>query len=98
MDHCREPRPRHQLSGICRWLALWAWRVNEIEKHPERLHEDFIVPVSAVVMAAWPCRKKIGARRTLVLCRCVSVTMRRRMANRRTLKTLSLWALAYGVM
>ena len=31
--------------------------VNEIEKHPERLHEDFIVPVSAVFMAAWPCRK-----------------------------------------
>jgi Rap1a immunity proteins len=31
--------------------------VKEIEKHPELLHEDFIVPVSAVVMAAWPCRK-----------------------------------------
>jgi hypothetical protein len=31
--------------------------VAEIEKHPERLHEDFIVPASAVMIAHWPCRK-----------------------------------------
>lgn len=31
--------------------------VNQIEKHPESSHEDFIVPVSAVFMVTWPCRK-----------------------------------------
>jgi Rap1a immunity proteins len=31
--------------------------VSEVEKHPELLHEDFIVPTAAVMIAAWPCRK-----------------------------------------
>jgi Rap1a immunity proteins len=31
--------------------------VTEIESHPEGLHEDFIVPASAIFMATWPCRK-----------------------------------------
>jgi Rap1a immunity proteins len=31
--------------------------VSEIEKHPERLHEDFIVPAAAVFVGSWPCRK-----------------------------------------
>jgi hypothetical protein len=31
--------------------------VSEIEKHPEQSHEDFIVAVSAVMIANWPCRK-----------------------------------------
>jgi hypothetical protein len=32
--------------------------VAEIEKRPERLHEDFVVPVSAVMVAHWPCHKQ----------------------------------------
>jgi hypothetical protein len=31
--------------------------VTEIERHPEKMHEDFIVPASAVMMLYWPCRK-----------------------------------------
>jgi hypothetical protein len=31
--------------------------VGKVEKHPERLHEDFIVPAAAVMIATWPCRK-----------------------------------------
>jgi hypothetical protein len=31
--------------------------VSEIEKRPEQLHEDFIVPASAVMIGNWPCRK-----------------------------------------
>jgi hypothetical protein len=31
--------------------------VNEIERHPEKMHEDFIVPASAIFMATWSCRK-----------------------------------------
>ena len=31
--------------------------VNQIEKHPESSHEDFIVPASTVFLATWPCRK-----------------------------------------
>jgi hypothetical protein len=31
--------------------------VSEIEKHPEKLHEDFVVPVSAVMLGTWPCKK-----------------------------------------
>jgi hypothetical protein len=31
--------------------------VAAIEKLPERLHEDFVVPASAVMIAHWPCRK-----------------------------------------
>jgi len=32
--------------------------VNQIERHPERLHEDFIVPVAAALIATWPCGAK----------------------------------------
>jgi hypothetical protein len=31
--------------------------VSQIEKHPEQLHEDFVIPASAVMIAYWPCRK-----------------------------------------
>ncbi len=31
--------------------------VSQIETHPEQLHEDFVVPASAVMVASWPCRK-----------------------------------------
>jgi hypothetical protein len=31
--------------------------VSEIENHPERLHEDFVVPASTVMIARWPCHK-----------------------------------------
>ncbi len=31
--------------------------VTEIERQPEKMHEDFIVPASAVMMVSWPCRK-----------------------------------------
>jgi hypothetical protein len=37
--------------------------VTEVEKHPDRMHEDFVVPVSAVMKTSWPCRKKKGAHR-----------------------------------
>ena len=37
--------------------------VSEVEKHPDRLHEDFIVPASAVMKELWPCNKKKGAHR-----------------------------------
>jgi hypothetical protein len=30
--------------------------VDQIEKYPERLHEDFIVPVTAVMIATWSCK------------------------------------------
>lgn len=32
--------------------------VNEIKKHPEGLHEDFVVPASAVFISAWPCPER----------------------------------------
>jgi hypothetical protein len=32
--------------------------VDQIEKHPENLHEDFIVPASAVMIATWSCKPK----------------------------------------
>jgi hypothetical protein len=32
--------------------------VSEIEKHPDRLHEDFIVPAAAIMIASWPCPAK----------------------------------------
>jgi hypothetical protein len=31
--------------------------ISEVERHPEKLHEDFIVPAAAVMMASWPCPK-----------------------------------------
>jgi hypothetical protein len=31
--------------------------VSQIETHPEGLHKDFVVPVSAVMIATWPCKK-----------------------------------------
>jgi hypothetical protein len=31
--------------------------IGEIDKHPERLNEDFVVPAAAVMLATWPCRK-----------------------------------------
>jgi hypothetical protein len=31
--------------------------VNHIERRPETMHEDFIVPVGARLMATWPCHK-----------------------------------------
>ena len=30
--------------------------VSQIEKHPEKLHEDFVLPVSAVMIGTWPCQ------------------------------------------
>jgi hypothetical protein len=32
--------------------------VSQIEKHPENLNEDFIVPASAVMIGTWPCKPK----------------------------------------
>jgi hypothetical protein len=32
--------------------------VSEVEKHPDRTHEDFVVPISAAMMDSWPCRRK----------------------------------------
>jgi hypothetical protein len=32
--------------------------VNNIERYPERLHVDFIVPVAATLIATWPCGAK----------------------------------------
>jgi hypothetical protein len=37
--------------------------LSEIEKHPERMQEDFAVPVRAAMMKSWPCRKKNGPHR-----------------------------------
>ena len=31
--------------------------VRYVEDHPEDMHEDFIVPVGAILMATWPCGK-----------------------------------------
>jgi Rap1a immunity proteins len=31
--------------------------VSHIERHPEKLNEDFVVPVSAVMVGTWPCKK-----------------------------------------
>jgi hypothetical protein len=31
--------------------------ISEVERHPQKLHEDFIVPAAAVMMASWPCPK-----------------------------------------
>ena len=32
--------------------------VKQVENHPESMHEDFIVPVAAVMIAMWPCPRK----------------------------------------
>jgi hypothetical protein len=37
--------------------------LSEIEKHPERMQQDFVVPVRAAMMKSWPCRKKRGPHR-----------------------------------
>jgi hypothetical protein len=31
--------------------------INAIERRPEYMHEDFVVPVAGTLMATWPCRK-----------------------------------------
>jgi len=36
--------------------------LQEIEDHPERMHQDFGVSVQAAMMKSWPCRKKKGPR------------------------------------
>ena len=30
--------------------------VDQIEKHPERMQKDFIVPATAAMIATWPCK------------------------------------------
>ena len=37
--------------------------VSEVEKHPDRLHEEFVVPARAAMMESWPCHKKKGPHR-----------------------------------
>jgi hypothetical protein len=37
--------------------------VSEVEKHPDRLHEEFVVPARAAMMESWPCHKKKGSHR-----------------------------------
>jgi len=37
--------------------------LSEIEKHPERMQEDFVVPVRVAMMKSWPCPKKKGPHR-----------------------------------
>ena len=37
--------------------------VSEVERHPDRMHEDFVVPVSAAMINSWPCRRKKGPHR-----------------------------------
>jgi hypothetical protein len=32
--------------------------VTDLERHPEHMHEDFVVPVTARLMVSWPCRAK----------------------------------------
>jgi hypothetical protein len=31
--------------------------IDEIEKPPEMMHEDFVMPATAVLMRTWPCPK-----------------------------------------
>jgi Rap1a immunity proteins len=38
--------------------------LSEIEKHPERMQEDFVVPVRVAMMKSWPCPKKRGPHRS----------------------------------
>ena len=38
--------------------------LSEIEKHPERMQEDFVVPVRAAMMKSWPCPKRRGPHRS----------------------------------
>jgi hypothetical protein len=37
--------------------------LSEIEKHPDRMHEDFVVPARAAMLESWPCHKKKAAHR-----------------------------------
>jgi hypothetical protein len=37
--------------------------LSQIEKHPDRMHEDFVVPARAAMMESWPCHKNKGALR-----------------------------------
>jgi hypothetical protein len=37
--------------------------VSEVEKHPDRLHEEFVVPARAAMIESWPCHKKKGSHR-----------------------------------
>ena len=32
--------------------------LSEIEKHPERMKEDFVVRVRVAMLKSWPCRRK----------------------------------------
>jgi hypothetical protein len=40
--------------------------LNEIEKHPERMKEEFVVRVRLSMMKSWPCRRKKGPNRSAV--------------------------------
>jgi hypothetical protein len=37
--------------------------VREVEKHRDRMHEEFVKPARAVMMESWPCPKKKGSPR-----------------------------------
>ena len=37
--------------------------LSEIEKHPDRMKDDFVVRARAAIMKSWPCRKKRGPHR-----------------------------------
>ena len=37
--------------------------VSEVEKHPDRLHEEFVAPARAAMIESWPCHKKKGPHR-----------------------------------
>ena len=37
--------------------------LSEIEKHPDRMKDDFVVRARAAMMKSWPCRKKRGPHR-----------------------------------
>jgi Rap1a immunity proteins len=37
--------------------------VSEVEKHPDRMHEEFVRPARAVIMESWPCHNKKGPHR-----------------------------------
>jgi hypothetical protein len=37
--------------------------LSEIEKHPDRMKEDFVMRVRAAMMKSWPCHKKKGTHR-----------------------------------
>ena len=37
--------------------------LSEIERHPDRMKEDFVVRARAAMIKSWPCRKKKSAHR-----------------------------------